>query len=109
MIYRDKIADATPILAGATAVTKSVDISQFGKFSVLVIPDAAHIFSVALDLAVDLCNGAGKVQDVVLPIPLESHGNFLSPVIESRADIMALEITNGSAAPHTYDVYVYRM
>lgn len=108
-MIRTKIEAAKSVAGGATATTKDIDLAQFYKFTVLVVPNAPHIFGVAVNWDADICSGAGKVQDIVLPVPVASHGNFLSHVVESKADIIALEITNGDGVAHTYDVYIHRI
>lgn len=108
-MFRSKIAAAKNIAGNSVSSTIDIDLAQSYKFTILVIPNAPHIFGVAVNWDTDLCSGSGKVQDVVLPVPVASHGNFLSQIIESKADIAAFEITNGDGAAHTYDIYIHRI
>ena len=95
-------------VAGSQAgTTASFDLEQCRKFSVLIKPNAAHTFSAKVNWAADICSGAGKVQDTA--ISSANQGNVVSAVIESKADIAAIEITNGDTSEHTYAVYIHRV
>lgn len=100
---RIQISDSLSVAAGAAVETKNFDLEQYRKLSVMVIPNATHIFSVKINWANDITGGA--VQESV--ISSASQGDVISSLIDAKADLASVEITNGDSAAHTYDVYVF--
>lgn len=108
MQERLKLETAKSIAASTAANTKNFDLTQCRRLTVLIVPNAAHTFSAKLNWAIDICSGAGKVQESI--IASASQGNVISAVIDAKADIACVEITNGDAGgAHTYAVYVHRL
>ena len=107
MLARYQVENDKSVAAAQTANTKPVNLEPCRKFSLLVIPNAAHTFGVKVNWASDIVEGVAGMQEVV--IASASQGNIVSAVIECKSDLCSFAITNGDAGAHTYDVYIHRI
>jgi len=99
------LESAVSVSGSASKTTKNFDLEQFRKFSVLVIPDDTHTFSVSVNWAPDVTGTTNKVQETA--IASASQANVISALLDAKADLASLDISNGDSDAHTYDVYVY--
>ena len=102
---RIQISDSLSATAGAAVNTKNFDLEQYRKLSIMVVPDDTHVFSAKITWASDITGSANMVQDSV--ISSASQGNVISSLIDAKADLASIEITNGDSVAHTYNVYVF--
>lgn len=99
------LESALSVSGSSSKATKNFDLEPYRKFSVLVVPDDTHTFSAKVNWAPDVTGSTDVVQDEA--IASASQTNVISSVLDAKADLACVEISNGDTGAHTYAVYVF--